>query len=180
MTTASPPQQLLQPVAVSSRRAWRGVDAAIATPPPYTQGALALSYPLPAGLEHEPCSTALVVVRPGGRPPPAGSTEVWAATFVQAVIEVVACDRPVTQLIRWTSSDVYAEIQRRQQNVARHRRDGSVRSVRQHVATVRLCQPHSDCAEIAARIAFGQRSRALAARLDRMHNRWMCTALEFG
>lgn len=180
MTTTVAPQQVLQPLSMSTRRTWR-VAGAIGTPPaPYSQGSLALSYPLPAGLEHEPSSTALVVVPPGARATPAGDTEMWAATFVQAVIEVVACDRPVTQLIRWTNQEVYVEILRRQQNVARHRRDAGVRSVRQHVATVRLCQPQADAAEIAARIAFGRRSRALAARLDRLHGRWMCTAIEFG
>lgn len=177
--TSAASARIVRPLSISQRRSWRPADALMPSPP-YSQGALALSYSLPAGLDNDPCATALVVVPHGARPSPDGGTEAWAATFVQAVIEVVACDRPITQLVRWTSREVYAEIVRRQQNVARHRRDIGVRSIRQHVATVRLCQPAADCAEVAARITFGGRSRALAARLDRTHDRWLCTAIQFG
>ncbi|MGI8701838.1 MAG: Rv3235 family protein [Nocardioidaceae bacterium] len=170
---------LVRPLPVPNRRTWRPADG-LAEPGGYTQGALALCYPLPAGLPTDPCPTGLVVVPHGARPGPAQGSDAWAATFVQAVVEVVACDRPVTQLVRWTTREVYAEILRRQQNVARHRRDTGVRSLRQHVATVRLCQPWPECAEIAARVTFGSRSRALAARLDRLHGRWLCTAIQFG
>ena len=179
MTTLAPPRSIVRLVPASQRRSWRAADA-LPSSPPYTQGALALSYPVTAGLDNDPCPTALVVIPHGARSRSEDSTEAWAATFVQAVVEVVSCDRPITQLIRWTSREVYADLLRRQQRVARHRRDTTVRSVRQQVATIRLCQPQSDCAEIAARIAFGGRSRALAARLDRLHGRWLCTAIEFG
>lgn len=177
MTTSVSP--LVRPLSLPTRRTWRPADT-LAECGAYTQGALALSYPLPAGLSTDPCPTGLVVVPHGSRIGPARGSQAWAATFVQAVVEVVACDRPVTQLVRWTTREVYAEILRRQQNVARHRRDSGVRALRQHVATVRLCQPSPECAEIAARVTFGSRSRAVAARLDRTHERWLCTAIQFG
>jgi len=179
MTTPTAAPSLVQPLLRPTHRSWRPADALPAANP-YTQGALALSYPLSAGLETDPCPTALVVVPHGARRGPAEGTDAWAATFIQAVVEVIACDRPVTQLVRWTSRQVYAEILGRQQNVARHRRETSVRPVRQHVATVRLCQPGPSCAEIAARVTFGGRSRAVAARLDRRNERWLCTAIQFG
>lgn len=179
MTAPTAQRPLVRPLAVSARRSWQAVDTLVSLGE-YTQGALALSYPMSAGVSADPYPTALVVVPHGvGAGPPHGS-EAWAATFIQAVVEVVACDRPVTQLVRWTTRAVYAEILRRQQNVARHRSDSSVRSTRQHVATVRLCQPTPDSAEIAARVAFGGRSRAVAARLDRLNDRWLCTAIQFG
>lgn len=179
MTSSLAHPFLVRPLSSGSRRTWRPADA-LGETSGYLQGALALSYPLPAGMDTDPCPTALVVVPGHPRSRSAESTDAWAATFVQAVVEVIACDRPVTQLVRWTSREVYGEILRRQQAVARHRSSTAVRSSRSQVATVRLCRPAPACAEVAARITFGGRSRALAARLDRQHDRWLCTAIEFG
>ena len=147
---------------------------------PYSQGALALSFPLPSGLECVPQTSALTLVRPG----PAGdgqlaSSEAWAARFVQAVIEVLAGDRPVTQLVRWTNQAVYADIASRRERLAERTPRGP-RKGRPHVATVHVCHPTDSTAEIAARVATGARSRAVAARLDRSNDRWMCTAIHFG
>ncbi len=165
---------------MSERRTWQQVDPP-ADQHAFTQGALALSYPLPAGLTADPRPTALVVVRHGARiSPRASGPEAWAATFVQAVVEVIASDRPLTQLMRWTSRTVYSEIARRQQYVARHRAAPGVRPCRQQVATVRVSRPTTSAAEVAARVMFGARSRAVAARLDLVDERWLCTAISFG
>ena len=167
------------PLPLPGRRAWLPVDS-LRGRAEYTQGALALSYPLPEGLTADPQTTALVVVAHGARNGSGGGTEAWAATFIQAVIEVIASDRPVTQLVRWTSRPVYIEIAQRQRHVARHRSATGVRSNRQQVATVRVCRPLEGCAEVAARVTFGPRSRAVAARLDYVNDRWVCTAISFG
>ena len=149
---------------------------------PYLQGALALTYALDNGLDAVPRSSALSLVQPAAErctttiPDP----ERWAARFLQAVVEVVANDRPLTQLARWTAEQVYAEIGRRQQRVAAHRRAGQLRAGRQQVATVHLCQTTPDSAEVAARVCMGSRSRAVAARLDYVRDRWVCTAICFG
>lgn len=165
-----------------ARRAWLPIDSLDRRRGDggYTQGALALSYPLPGGVAADPQTTALVLVPHGSRPSPEGNMETWAATFIQAVVEVIASDRPVTQLVRWTNRRVYAEIAERQRHVARHRGTTGIRSSRQHVATVRVSRPFPGCAEIAARVTFGPRSRAVAARLDYVHGRWLCTAIRFG
>jgi hypothetical protein len=170
--------QAVQRVPLARRYARRAVDTP-ADRTAYTQGALALSYPLIADLEADPRSTALVVVPHGSRPDPGSGAEAWSATFVQAVVEVIACDRPLTQLVRWTSRTVYADIARRRELVARHRL-GLVRASRQQVATVRVCRPTSAALEIAARVTFGGRSRAVAVRLDYVKERWLCTAIRFG
>lgn len=146
----------------------------------YTQGALALSYPLPLGLETDPRPRGLVTVQHGATRDAGERPETWAATFIQAVVEVIACDRPLTQLVRWTTRGVYADIARRQQLVARVRGQGGLRSSRQHVATVRVCQPDAGCAEVAARLTLGLRSRAVAARFDYTRDHWVCTAICFG
>lgn len=174
----------LQALPLPTRRAWLPIDSLDRSRADggggYTQGALALSYPLPGGVTAAPQTTALVVVPHGTPTSPDGEMETWAATFIQAVVEVIASDRPLTQLIRWTNRRVYAEIAERQRQVARHRGATGVRSARHHVATVRVCRPFTGCAEVAARVTFGPRSRAVAARLDYIHGRWLCTAIRFG
>jgi hypothetical protein len=159
---------------VRSGRAWRTIED-LEPRSSYAQEPLALVYQLPTGLGcqpgHEPHSPG----RDAGSASPS-----WAALLVQAVVEVIACDRPLTQLIRWTSHGVYTEIARRRQYVARHRAVNGVLPARQQVASLRLSEPWPGCAEVTARITFGARSRAVAARLDRRGDRWVCTALEFG
>jgi hypothetical protein len=178
---SSPPNLRVVPVSVRRQLRWEGPASSRHTDPGYSQGALALTYPLPGGLEAEPRADALTVVRSApGEGAPIPCPESWAARFLQAVIEVVSCDRPVTQLVRWTDRFVYADIARRQQLVAAHRSPTTVRSCRQHVASVHVCRLTPDVAEVAARIAFGPRSRAIAARLEHRRGRWLCTALCFG
>jgi Family of unknown function (DUF6459) len=166
-------------IPLPSRRAWLPVDT-LAARAEHTQGSLALSYSLPAGLSAHPRTTALVLLPHGTPKGCTAGMEVWAATFIQAVVEVIASDRPLAQMVRWTSRRVYADIAQRQRWVARHRGSSGVRSKRHQVATVRVCQPFAGCAEVAARVVFGRRSRAVAARLDMVNDRWVCTAITFG
>jgi Family of unknown function (DUF6459) len=173
LTTARPPRSargwLNPPPAARAESATR----------PYSQGALALTFPLPSGVDCEPRSTALTLVQPGASSPDLNDSEVWAARFLQAVVEVVSSDRPLTQLVRWTDQEVYADIARRRQRVAERSARGA-RSARPHVATVRICHPTEGSAEISARVTTGSRSRAIAARLDLRRERWLCTAIQFG
>jgi uncharacterized protein DUF6459 len=169
----------IRPIPLPGRRTWRPVDS-LHRPSDYAQGALALSYSLPAGTSAHPEATALVVLPHGTTQGRHDDMEAWAAAFVQAVVEVIASDRPVTQLVRWTNRRVYTEIAERQRRVAQHRTPAASRTTRHHVATVRVCRPGPDCAEVAARVTFGPRSRAVAARLDYRGDRWMCTAIDFG
>jgi Family of unknown function (DUF6459) len=181
MSTALSNGSLVRPLATGRQRAWH--DDERLTPvqhSAYIQGALALTYPLPTGVDAEPAAGALTFVRRD----PAGSAPVdlhhWAARFVQAVVEVVSSDRPVTQLARWTSAVVYAEIADRQRRVAAHRGGAAVRAARQQVATVHVSRPSTNTAEVAARVCLGRRSRAVAARLELERGRWLCTAIAFG
>ncbi len=147
----------------------------------YSQGSLALTYPLRSGLDAEPRSAALTVIRSslprGGAIP---DPERWVGRFLQAVVEVVSSDRPLAQLARWTDSTVYSDIAERQRRVAAGQGRSTGRTSRQQVATVHVCHIAPDIAEVAARVTFGVRSRALAARLEYQRDRWTCTALTFG
>jgi len=107
--------------------------------------------------------------------------DAFAARFSAAVVEVIGGDRGVHQLIRWTSEQVYADLSRRVaalQGVTPG--DRRVRRLRAQVRSVHLSCPSGDTAELAVHVRHGQRSRAIAARIERFEGRWQCTALEFG
>jgi len=172
------------PLAAPAARRWQRPDHTEGPDEAYTQGALALTYPLPGGLEAWPRPSALTLVtgvrdqEPG--PDSVPDPEPWAARFIQAVVEVVSSDRPLTQLARWTDPRVYDDLAQRRARVAQHRKPGQLRSGRQQVATVHVRQSAFDSAEVAARVTLGRRSRAIAARLDFQRGRWLCTAITFG
>jgi hypothetical protein len=112
-----------------------------------------------------------------------GRLEQWVHRFVQATVEIVGGDRPATQLLRWTSRQVYADLHRRAVLVARaggHQPGvGRVQPVRPHVVSVHLSVVGATVVEASARIRYGARSRALALRFERRADRWVCTAMEF-
>lgn len=113
--------------------------------------------------------------------------EAWAARFAQAAAEIIGGDRPASQLVRWTSAGVHADLERRAQAVARagghspgQRR---VQPVRPKVVGVRASFVGEWIVEAAIRIRYGDRSRAVAGRFERTQDaagdRWVCTALEW-
>jgi len=105
----------------------------------------------------------------------------WAARFAQAVVEVAGGDRPLPQLLRWTSPRVYAELGRRVRIMARTRPvEQRRRTIRPQVRSVHLCRPVPTVAEVSVHVRHGRRSRAIAARLELRSDRWTCTALRIG
>lgn len=110
----------------------------------------------------------------------------WALTFGQACVEVVLGDRPVTQLVRWTSPLIFRELSHRARVVAQAtlRQKGGHgprrAAVRPQVRQVRACFVAAEVAEVAFTVQYGARHRAIAARLEVISGRWQCTALEFG
>jgi uncharacterized protein DUF6459 len=141
------------------------------------QGTLALDLDQ---LPREPATPELRVV-PGDGSLEHRELQVWAARFAQATVEVLGGDRPLTQLVRWTSAPVYADLDRRVRILGRsapapQRR----RSVRPQVRSVHVCRPAPTAAEVSVHVRHGHRSRALAARLERRDGRWLCVALQLG
>jgi Family of unknown function (DUF6459) len=105
----------------------------------------------------------------------------FSVRFAQAVVEVIGGDRGVHQLMRWTTERVYADLLHRSH--ALHRAtpgDHRLRRVRATVRSVHVFRSDEDAAEISIHVRHGQRSRAIAARLERIEGRWRCTVLEFG
>ncbi|CAI9408067.1 Rv3235 family protein [Nocardioides sp. T2.26MG-1] len=109
--------------------------------------------------------------------------EQWARRYVQAAVEIVGGDRPVTQLLRWSTREVFDNLERRAQLVARagrhHPGQGRVQPVRPQVLGVHTCFIRHDVVEVSAHVRYGQRSRAIAARFEAVDQRWCCTALDF-
>lgn len=107
--------------------------------------------------------------------------EAFAHRFASAVVEVVGGDRGPSQLLRWTSPQVYADLQRRASLLARTTPgDRRVRRLRSQVRSVHVFCPCAGSAELSVHVRTGERSRAIAARLELAEGRWCCVALEFG
>lgn len=141
---------------------------------------------------HEPPRPAGSPGRDGDRPvagvipieaPLRHGLEDWARRYIQAAVEIVGGDRPVTQLLRWSSRRVFEDLERRAQLVARaglhHPGQGRVQPVRPRVQGVHACFLSHDTVEVSAHVRYGERSRAVAARFEQTNRRWCCTALEF-
>ncbi|MGN6131384.1 MAG: Rv3235 family protein, partial [Nocardioidaceae bacterium] len=138
------------------------------------QGTLALDL----GGRSAPPEPELRLVEEGAPAPRPDELHGWVTSFAQALVEVVSGDRPVSQLLRCTSTRVYQDVARRVTILARTapaplRR----RTVRPQVRSVHVCQPTPFCAEVSVHVRHGQRSRAIAARLEHRSGRWTCTAL---
>lgn len=105
----------------------------------------------------------------------------WAAQFAQAVVEVLGADRPLPQLLRWTSPEVYTDLGLRVRTLGRRAPAEQRRRLpRPQVRSVRVCRPSATVAEVSVHVRHGTRSRAVAARLERRRGRWQCTVLQFG
>lgn len=171
-----------------SSTALRGADGGHLGPAPMTQGALALNFQVAPGIPAVPAIPAPPALRLVGPNEPADALPDavpdiynWAPRLVQAVAEVIAGDRPIGQLIRWTDSDVYADLHRRVRvlglTTTATARGSEGRAV---VRSVHVCYPRPEVAEIAAHVRHGGRSRAVAMRLEVHRDRWVCTALRLG
>ncbi|RLV49887.1 hypothetical protein D9V37_08360 [Nocardioides mangrovicus] len=141
-----------------------------------TQGALALSPPWAGGVEDLPAAPGLRLVAGSASP-----VKAWAVRFAQALVEVVSGDRTPHQLLRCTSADVHARIVDRCSVLnGVSRPDQRRRRVRSHVRSVHCFQPDPATAEVSVHVRQGERSRALALRVEHLEGRWVCTAVEFG
>lgn len=101
----------------------------------------------------------------------------WSTTLALALIQALVGQRPVAQLNRWVVEEMLVAIsvyQRR--SLAQHGRIAIPTAVR----SVRVQHPDPGVAEVAAHVAIGKRSAAMAFRLEAMGDRWLCTALELG
>lgn len=104
----------------------------------------------------------------------------WAGRLVQAIVEVTAGVRPLAQLVRWTTTDVYDAVQCRVNEAAHNPRPTRARRLSEVVRSVHLSEPADGVAEVCAIVQQGPRCRAIALRLEGVDGRWQCTALQLG
>ena len=109
--------------------------------------------------------------------------EQHAARIGAALVEIVGGDRPVSQVLRWTTPEVYQDLARRAHLVAaaagRQPGTGGVQSVRPQLVGAHTSFVSETCAEVSLHVRYGPRSRAVAARFELIRDRWQVSALEF-
>lgn len=127
-----------------------------------------------------------VVPAPVERDELAGTTVLRqkAGHFMQALVEVLAGERPPRQLAAWMSNDVYSQLTNRLTVRARAGRRPTTQQ-RARVVSVHIAMVDAEHAEVAARFVQRGRSRAIAVRLELRHNhrrvaQWLCTAVAWG
>ncbi|MFD3400626.1 Rv3235 family protein [Kribbella sp. NPDC058693] len=117
----------------------------------------------------------------GEHAPRVPGARVWGGRLAQAVSEVLAGDRPISQLVRFTDDEVFMELNRRVRLLGLTT-TATTRGAKEKssVQSVRVFMPEPLVAEVAAHVRRGDRSRAIALRMEIRRNRWVCTALEIG
>lgn len=161
------------------------------------QGTLALAFALPDGLPAIPTVPRLRLLDPLPAIDPDDDVDrvrtprsalpapgPWAGRLVQALVEVLAGDRPSAQLVRWTDEDVYAAVRASIRPSSHHiahtapASDARLPRHRAHVRSVRVCEPADGIAEISATVQRDGRTTAVALRLEGLDGRWICTVVE--
>jgi hypothetical protein len=107
----------------------------------------------------------------------------WAGRLVQGILEVLSGVRPISQLVRWTTTDVYDSICTRAEHRSRamsEPRDVATQRLAEVVRSVHVSEPADGIAEVCAIVQQGPRCRAVALRLEGIGGRWQCTALQIG
>lgn len=104
-----------------------------------------------------------------------------AAVFMQAVAEVLTGQRAAHQIAGWFTPEVFWSLRRRLSH-GRTMDHVDRRGLRAKLASVHVSMVNDDVAELCGRIVHGERSRAIAVRLERSADhrgevRWCCTAL---
>ncbi|WP_425308690.1 Rv3235 family protein [Ammonicoccus fulvus] len=125
----------------------------------------------PPGLTVLPLSDDVAMQPVGTIDDPAA--ESFAHLLMSALLDAIQGRRSPTQLIRWVSDDILAELVTR---ARLHQRAPVPLSLR----SVRLQQVGDDALEVAARFRSGERYAAAALRLERVGNRWLCLVADFG
>jgi hypothetical protein len=103
----------------------------------------------------------------------------WAAALVRTAVEALNGCRPVAQLSRWMTGELYDSLARRAGLAVRIK--GRPSLVRHAVVrSARVCQITPLVAEAAVVVHDGFRVRAAAVRIEAHRGRWRATALEIG
>jgi hypothetical protein len=160
---------------------------------PWVQGSLALQWQLPGELDAVPAAPPSLRLVPrtaaeDDSTDPAvaeratSSAELpdpgpWVAQLVQAVLEVLARERPRQQLVRWLAPEVYADLSRHVAAAPARTPARGAGVARRTVSSVHISEPADGVVEASAVAVGGPRARAVAVRLEGWDGRWRCTRL---
>lgn len=97
-----------------------------------------------------------------------------AHALVQGLLEVLAGVRPVSQLQRGTTPELFLELE---QVVHGRPRPGGARPVTGAVRSLHVQERAEGVAEVCATVRRGPRLAAIALRLEGIGGRWCCTEL---
>jgi hypothetical protein len=100
--------------------------------------------------------------------------QAFAHALVQRVLEIRAGVRPMLQLQRDTSPELFLDLETRMASLPRQT---GARPTRADVRSVHVQQRPDGVAEVCATVRRGSRMRALALRLEGQRGRWVCTEL---
>ena len=101
----------------------------------------------------------------------------WSITLALAIIQTLLGQRPIAQLNRWVVEEVLVAISiYKRRSLSQQGRIAVPAALR----SIRIQHPDPEVAEVSAHMAIGQRSVAMAFRLEALGDRWLCTALEVG
>ncbi|MDR1427948.1 MAG: Rv3235 family protein [Bifidobacteriaceae bacterium] len=141
-------------------------EAAVAHVPRHPRQPVA-RYARPAGVFHQ--------VRPPDAPDPIR----WAAKLAISAAQASRGLRPVSQLHRWVSQDVFEAIRANAQRSSRLNRSHTPKRTHLHVRRIRISEPAQGVVEAAVVIDDGHRPRAVAMRLEWRRDRWIANVLDF-
>lgn len=97
----------------------------------------------------------------------------WTKQLVTGIAEVLIGERPIFQLMRWVSFDVYLEIDKHIQQ----RDNKNKQRVRPLIRSVHIDQTSENVVQAIAVIQKGKRGRGMGIRLEAEDDRWRCTEL---
>ena len=98
----------------------------------------------------------------------------FAHALVQRLLEVAAGVRPLAQLQRDTTPELYAELEAL---LVRRPRATGPRPTRADVRSVHVQQHPDGVAEVCATVVRSRRAGALALRVEGWRGRWVCSAV---
>ncbi|WP_296666187.1 Rv3235 family protein [Demequina sp.] len=109
--------------------------------------------------------------------PSLGDPTPLACTVALTAVEVVHGGDGIDTLLRWITPEVRDRLARQHSLSRRAGRRGSVDA---RILRARTCRVAAGAAEVAAVASIGDRSHAIAIRLEDLAGRWVITVLDIG
>lgn len=101
----------------------------------------------------------------------------FAHTICQGIVDASCGRRQVGQIARYLSGSVAHQISRRAHLARRLQQNIRAQNRPQLVRSIHVCEPTDGVAEVSATVAYHDRVRAVALRMEGLDGRWQVTAL---